>query len=113
MAKRANWEPGVGFTRRTMSRTGAASGSLWKGVQVVSATSSRRLDEMKADSERHREDHQHTAAIEQLEGEVSQAANMMNHKMNQLERKAEQVAEENERLRRELETRATKGRRND
>ena len=32
-------EPGVGFTRRTMSRTGAASGSLWKGVQVVSATS--------------------------------------------------------------------------
>ena len=32
VAKRANWEPGVGFTRRTMSRTGAASGSLWKGV---------------------------------------------------------------------------------
>ena len=29
---RANLEPGVGFTRRTMSRTGAASGSLWKGV---------------------------------------------------------------------------------
>ena len=29
----------MGFTRRTMSRTGAASGSLWKGVQVVSATS--------------------------------------------------------------------------
>ena len=25
-------EPGVGFTRRTMSRTGAASGSLSKGV---------------------------------------------------------------------------------
>ena len=25
-------------TRRTMSRTGTASGSLWKGVQVVSAT---------------------------------------------------------------------------
>ena len=24
--------PGVGLTRRTMSRTGAASGSLWKGV---------------------------------------------------------------------------------
>ena len=24
MAKRASWEPGVGFTRRTMSRTGAA-----------------------------------------------------------------------------------------
>ena len=24
------WEPGVGFTRRTMSRTGAASASLWK-----------------------------------------------------------------------------------
>ena len=31
-SKRANWEPGVGFTRRTMSRTGAASGLLWKGV---------------------------------------------------------------------------------
>ena len=31
--------PGVGFTRRTMSRTGAASASAWKGVQVVSATS--------------------------------------------------------------------------
>ena len=28
----ASWELGVGFTRRTMSRTGAASGSLWKGV---------------------------------------------------------------------------------
>ena len=27
-----SWEPGVGFTRRTMSRTGAASASLWKGV---------------------------------------------------------------------------------
>ena len=27
IAKRASWEPGVGFTRRTMSRTGAASGS--------------------------------------------------------------------------------------
>ena len=26
------WEPGVGFTLRTMSRTGTASGSLWKGV---------------------------------------------------------------------------------
>ena len=39
LAKRASWELGVGFTRRTMSRTGAASGSLWKGVQVVSATS--------------------------------------------------------------------------
>ena len=39
VAKRASWEPGVGFTRRTMSRTGVASGSLWKGVQVVSATS--------------------------------------------------------------------------
>ena len=26
------WEPGVGFTRRTMRRTGAASGSPWKGV---------------------------------------------------------------------------------
>ena len=38
VAKRASWEPGVGFTRRTMSRTGAAS-ALWKGVQVVSATS--------------------------------------------------------------------------
>ena len=27
------------FTRRTMSRTGAASASAWNGVQVVSATS--------------------------------------------------------------------------
>ncbi len=26
------WEPGVGFTRRTMSRTGAAPGSVRKGV---------------------------------------------------------------------------------
>ena len=34
-----SWEPGVGFTRRTMSRTGAASGSVRKEVQVVSATS--------------------------------------------------------------------------
>ena len=33
------WEPGAGFTRRTMSRTGAASASAWNGVQVVSATS--------------------------------------------------------------------------
>ena len=32
LANRASWEPGVGFTRRTMSRTGAASGSLWKGT---------------------------------------------------------------------------------
>ena len=32
LAKRASWEPGVGFTRRTMSRTGAASGSVRKGV---------------------------------------------------------------------------------
>ena len=39
LATRARWEPGVGFTRRTMSRTGAASASeRWKGVQVVSAT---------------------------------------------------------------------------
>ena len=28
----SRWEPGVGCTRRMMSRTGAASGSLWKGV---------------------------------------------------------------------------------
>ena len=28
----ASWEPGVGFTRRTMSRTGAAPGSVRKGV---------------------------------------------------------------------------------
>ena len=28
----ASWEPGVGFTRRTMSRTGAASASVWNGV---------------------------------------------------------------------------------
>ena len=28
----ASWEPGVGFTRRTMSRTGAASGLVWNGV---------------------------------------------------------------------------------
>ena len=27
-----SWEPGVGFTRRTMSRTGAAPGSVWNGV---------------------------------------------------------------------------------
>ena len=32
LAKRASWEPGVGFTRRTMSRTGAASGSVSNGV---------------------------------------------------------------------------------
>ena len=32
LAKRASWEPGVGFTRRTMSRTGAASGLVWNGV---------------------------------------------------------------------------------
>ena len=30
---------GRGLYRRTMSRTGAASASAWKGVQVVSATS--------------------------------------------------------------------------
>ena len=30
--KRASWEPGVGFTRRTMSRSGAAPGSVRKGV---------------------------------------------------------------------------------
>ena len=34
-----SWEPGAGFfTRRTMSRTGAAPGSLRKGTYVVSAT---------------------------------------------------------------------------
>ena len=32
VGEEGSWEPGVGFTRRTMSRTGAASGSLWKGV---------------------------------------------------------------------------------
>ena len=32
VAKRASWEPGVGLTRRTMSRTGLASGSVRKGM---------------------------------------------------------------------------------
>ena len=32
-----SWEPGVGFTRRTMSRTGAASGSLEGSVHVGAA----------------------------------------------------------------------------
>ena len=31
-ANRASWELGVGFTRRTMSRTGAVPGSVRKGV---------------------------------------------------------------------------------
>ena len=35
----ANWELGVGFTLRTMSRTGAASGALPNGVYSVSAKS--------------------------------------------------------------------------
>ena len=30
--ERASWEPGVGCTRRTMSRTGTASGSVRKGL---------------------------------------------------------------------------------
>ena len=38
-AKRASLGTGRGLTRRTMSRTGAASGSVRKGVQVVCATS--------------------------------------------------------------------------
>ena len=35
-AKSASWDPGVGFTRRTMSRTGCASFSPANGVYVVS-----------------------------------------------------------------------------
>ncbi len=43
MANRASWEPGVGLTRRTMSRTGTTSGSLPNGVYSVSATSAAEL----------------------------------------------------------------------
>ncbi len=35
----ASWLPGVGLTRRTMSRTGRASFPPLNGVYVVSATS--------------------------------------------------------------------------
>ena len=57
--RRASWEPGVGFTRRTIQLWkgvqlghdephGAASGSLWKGVQVV-----RQIHRSKESASRH------------------------------------------------------------
>lgn len=73
-----------------------------RDIESVADESNRKLDEMKADFKQHKE--KQTAAIEELEAEVSQSADLM----NQLKGETEEVAEENERLRRQLAATARK-----
>ena len=78
-----------------------------RDLEYAADESNRKLDEMKAEVRQHNQDH--AAVVERLDAKFSQSANMM----EQLVRENEQVAEENERLRRQLEARATKERGND